>query len=187
MYELCRILEHVVDGLDDAPPSQHDLVPHGHESVLHVRPDARDQMYSILKEHVEEPWRNVSPVGKELSVEVLCQYSPYFGIPVIDVGPREAECDDLAPVVADQMQLEAVTPSHRPLPVCGHPLEDFVGIAAQIVTDRHHRGVHEADARAAPEGREVQEEHHLEEHAALEFHEAVVGYGMGGRTFSCAA
>lgn len=73
------------------------------------------------------------------------------------------------------MQLEAVTPSHCPLPVCGQSLEDLVGIAAQVVADWHHRGVHETDARAAPEGGEVQEEHHLEEHSALQLHEAVVG------------
>lgn len=31
MYQLCRILEHVVDGFDDTPLSQHYLIPHGHE------------------------------------------------------------------------------------------------------------------------------------------------------------
>lgn len=31
MYQLCRILEHVVDDFDDTPLSQHYLIPHGHE------------------------------------------------------------------------------------------------------------------------------------------------------------
>ena len=38
----------------------------------------------------------------------------------------------------------------------------------------HHRGINETDARAATKGGKVQEEHHLEEHTALKFHEAVV-------------
>ena len=50
MHELSRIFEHVIDGLDDAPFAQHNFVPHGHELVLHVRPDAGDQMYAVLKE-----------------------------------------------------------------------------------------------------------------------------------------
>ena len=77
------------------------------------------------------------------------------------------------------MQLETVTPAHRPFPVSSQSLEHLVGITSEIVADGHHRGVHEADACTAPEGREVEEEHHLEEHAALELHESVVGYGIG--------
>ena len=127
------------------------------------------------------------PVGKELSVKRLGQDCPDLRVSVVHVGSRETERDDLSPVVADQMQLEAVTPSHRPFPVRSQAFEHLVGITSEIVADWNHRGIHEADARAAPEGREVQEEHHLEEHAALQFHEAVVGYGMGGRLFSCAA
>ena len=55
----------------------------------------------------------------------------------------------------------------------------LVGITSEIVADRHHRRVHETDACTTTEGGEVKKEHHLEEHAALEFHESVVGYGIG--------
>ena len=54
--------------------------------------------------------------------------------------------------------------------------QEIVGIPAQIVAYGYHGGVHEGDASAPPEGLEVQEEHHLEEHPALQFHEAVVGH-----------
>ena len=60
MHQLRRILEHVVDGFNDIPFSEHDFVPHGHESVLHVRPDSGYQVYAVLKEHIEELWRDVS-------------------------------------------------------------------------------------------------------------------------------
>jgi len=74
------------------------------------------------------------------------------------------------------MQLESVAPSHRPLPVSGQSGEYLVGIPAQIVAYGYHGGVHEGDASAPPEGVEVQEEHHLEEHPALQFHKAIVGH-----------
>ncbi len=123
------------------------------------------------------------PVCKELSVKRLGQDCPDLRVSVVHVGSRETERDDLSPVVADQMQLEAVTPSHRSFPVGSQAFEDLVGITSEIMADWNHCRVHEADACTAPEGREVQEEHHLEEHAALQFHEAVVGYGMGEGCF----
>ena len=42
------------------------------------------------------------------------------------------------------------------------------------MADMYHLVVHEADTGTAAESREVQEEHHQEEHTTLQFHEAVV-------------
>ena len=179
MHQLRRVFEHIVDGLDDTSFPEHDFVPHGHEPVLHVRPDPRNQVYPILKEHVEEPWRDVAPVGEEFPIKSFCKDSPDLWIPVIEVGPREAERDNLSPVIADEVKFEAVAPSHRPLAVRGQPPKDLVGKASEIVAYGHHGGVHEADARATAKGGEVQEEHHLEKHAALQLHETVVGHGIG--------
>ena len=179
MYELRCVLEHVIDGLYDTPLAQHDFVPHGHELVLHVGSDARDQVYAILEEHVKELGRDVSPVSKQFTVEPFCQDSPHLWIPVVHMGACETEGYDLSPVVADKVQLETVTPSHRSLSVSGQPLEHLVGIASQVVAYGNHRGVHETDARAFAEGGEVEEEHHREEHPALQLYEAVVGHGIG--------
>ena len=139
MHQLGCVLQHVVDGLNDAPFAKHDFVPHGHEPVLHVRPNASNQMCAVLKEHVEELRREISPVGEKFPIECLCQDSPDLRVPVVHVGPREAERDDLAPVVTDKVQLEAVAPSHRPLAVSGQSSEHLVGIAPQVVAHRHHR------------------------------------------------
>ena len=125
-------------------------------------------MYSVGKERIKQVGRDISPVSKELPVNSLAEHSPYLRIPVIHVGPCKTEHYDLSSVVADEMQFEPVTPSHRPLPVSGKTGENLVGIP--------HGGVHEGDASAPPEGVEVQEEHHLEEHPALQFHETVVGH-----------
>lgn len=74
------------------------------------------------------------------------------------------------------MLLESVAPSHRPFTVSGKTGEYLVGIPAQVVAYGYHGGVHESYASASSERVEVQEEHHLEEHPALQFHEAVVGH-----------
>jgi len=74
------------------------------------------------------------------------------------------------------VQFESVAPSHRPLPVSGKTGENLVSIPAQVVAYGYHGGVHEGDASAPLEGVEVQEEHHLEEHPAPQFHETVVGH-----------
>ena len=79
-------------------------------------------MYAVLEEYVEESGRDVSPVGKELHVEPLCLDCPYLRIPVIHVCASETERYNLSSVVADEVQLEAVTPSHRPLAVPVQPI-----------------------------------------------------------------
>lgn len=46
MHDVCLVLERVVDALDDAPLTEHDFVPHGHEPVLHVGSQSVYKMYS---------------------------------------------------------------------------------------------------------------------------------------------
>ena len=114
-----------------------------------------------------------------LPVEGLGQDRPDLRGPVIHIGTSETERNDLAPVIADQMQFEAMATSHRPFPISSQTFVHLVGITSEIVADRHHRGVHKTDACTTTKDGEVKKEHHLEKHAALEFHESVVGYGIG--------
>ena len=138
MHQLCRILEHVVNCLDNASFTQHNLVPHGHEFILHVGSDASHQVDSVLEKHIEEFGRDVSSVGKEFPVKSPCQIRPHLRVFVIHVGPCKTESDELPSVVADQMQFETIAPSHRSLSVSSQSLEHLVGIAPEVVTDRHH-------------------------------------------------
>ncbi len=136
-----------VDALNNVSHAQHNLVPERHKPVLHVGFDACDQVY---------------PVGKELHVNLLAQHCPYSPALVADIGRCKTEGYDFSPIVAEQMQLEVVTPSHRPLAVSGDALEHFVGIALEIIAHGNHRGVSVGDARTPTKGTALQEEHHLE-------------------------
>jgi hypothetical protein len=77
------------------------------------------------------------------------------------------------------MQLEAVTPSHRSLTIRSHALENFVGIASEVMAHRYHCRVHETDATTLAEALKFHEEHHVEEHARHELNETVVRDGIG--------
>ena len=72
-----------------------------------------------------------------------------------------------------------MTPSHSSLAVRSYALEYLVGITSEVVANGHHRGIHETDAAALAEAAEFHEEHHVEEHAGHELHEAVVRDGIG--------
>ena len=49
VHDVGLVLNQVVDTLYDAPLSEHDFVPHGHETVLHVSPQS---VHEIIEEIV---------------------------------------------------------------------------------------------------------------------------------------
>jgi len=172
--ERLGVLQRVVDALDDIAFAQHYLVPQRHEPVLHVGLYACDEVYAVVEEVVEEPLRDISAVGEQPAVQVLRQHTPHLGVAVVGIGGGEAEGDDFRLVVADEVQLEAVAPAHRPLPVAGKPFEHLVHVSPDVVADGYHGGVHVAHAIASAESTHPQKEHHDEEHTDPQLHEAVI-------------
>ena len=57
--------------------------------------------------------------------------------------------EEVALLVADKMQLEAVEPSHRALTALGKPFEHLVEMDSLIPADTQRRAVHETDTSAA--------------------------------------
>lgn len=114
-------------------------------------------MYAIFKKILKESWRDISSVSKEPAVQLFGEYIPDFRIPVIHIDTGKTEVDDFSLVIAGEMQLESVTPSHRSLPVRSHALENLVGIAPEVMTDRNHCAVYEVDTRTVTEGIELKE------------------------------
>ena len=53
VYNLCRILQHVVDGFYDVSLAQHHSVIERYQLVFHVCAQSCHQLYSILKEKVK--------------------------------------------------------------------------------------------------------------------------------------
>lgn len=178
MYYIRLVLQQVVNALDDAPSPEHNFVPHGHESVLHVCSQPVYKMYPPVKEILEKSLLDVPSVGKDLAIKLFGEDSPYPFIPVVNIRTCKTKCYDFPTVIAHQMQLEAVTPSHGTLPVRSDVLENLVGIAAQVMTHRYHRRVNETDSAALAKALNLHKEHHVEEHARHEFHKAVIRHGV---------
>lgn len=60
-------------------------------------------MYALREEAIEESLADVSPVGKHLPEKDLGEDAWYALIPVINVGPREREDENLPAVVAQEV------------------------------------------------------------------------------------
>ena len=174
MHELRDVHELVVDRFDDRSLPQHNLVVVRHELVLHVGPQPCDDVDVVGEKPVEKRLGHVPLVRVKLSYDVVAQPVEHLLVPVVHVSPCEDEVQDLATLVADDVELEAVEPSHRALAPLGISLEHLVAPDPLVVAYRHACAVDEAYARALAEAAELEEEHHLYGHPCLKFHEPVV-------------
>ena len=136
-----------------------------------------NKLNTLTEQILEEFLFDISSVNKYLSIENLCKYRPYSTVPVIYVCPCKTECYHFTGIIAEQMQLESMTPAHGTLAVLGKTGKDLVEMPSNIVTYRNHRAVNERYTRTPAEGMEFHEQHHLEEHTGHEFHKTVIGDG----------
>jgi hypothetical protein len=77
-------------------------------------------------------------------------------------------------IIAQQVQFESVAPSHCPFSIRSHAFENLVGIAAQVMTYRNHRGIHKTDTAAFAKRHKLHKEHQMKEHTGHEFHETII-------------
>src|SRR5215212_6056602 len=70
MLEAHLGFEGIEDGLDEEALAQHDLVGQGHEIVLHVAPNAGDEVQATPPECVEQVLADIALVGVELAYKV---------------------------------------------------------------------------------------------------------------------
>ena len=134
-----------------------------------------NELNTLAEQTLEEFLFDVSPVSKYLSIENLCKYRPHSPVPVIYVCPCKTERYHFTGIIAEQMQLESMTPAHGTLAVLGKTDKHLIEMPSYIVTYRNHRAVNERYACTSAEGMELHEQHHLEEHTGHEFHKTVIG------------
>src|SRR5258708_34467345 len=117
MLDLADVLELVVDRLDDRALAEEQLVRESHQAVAHVLAPAGDKLDRMLDaELLGQRLRDVALVAEELATEALDALEQGGdGLAVVDVTAGEAEGEELALIVDDQLQLEAVEPAQRSL------------------------------------------------------------------------
>ena len=103
VHDVGLVLNQVVDTLYDAPLSEHDFVPHEHETVLHVSPQSVHEMYAPVKEILEKCLFDVPLVSEDFAIEFLGKNRPYPFVPVIHICTCKTERYNLPTVIAHQM------------------------------------------------------------------------------------
>ena len=110
MLNLRDVLELVIDGFNNGAFSQKELILQKHQAILHILLDRSDEMQVLSKKLFNQGLGNVTFVGKELTEKCRCQIG--YGFTVIQVARGEIEGQDFPPVIDDQMEFEAIKPTH---------------------------------------------------------------------------
>ena len=138
-----------------------------------------NEVVTLVEEVLKEILLDVPLVGKHFAVEHLGEDLHTLGSLLSTVCGSQAEGEDVAHLVAQQMLLETMTPAHRSLSVLGKPIKHLVEFPSHVVAYGNHRTVYETNARALSKTLDAHEGHQVEEHAGHEFHETRVGHGLG--------
>lgn len=178
VFNLGHILEFVIDGLDQRSFPQEDLVRDGHDLPLHVVLELGNQLNAIYKEFGEEVLADVPFVSHQLSEDLLDEGLVPQRLPIIDIARCDHEVQQVSFLVADQVEFEAIKPSHRALSTLGETFEDFVEMDALVPANAQRGAVHEADARTGSHAALLHEQDERDGNLPLQFNEAVIGKGM---------
>ena len=106
MYNLCRILQHVVNGFDNVSLAQHHSVIEWHQLVFHVYAQPCNQLYSILKEEVKQLLRNIAFVSEQLAIQTFSKNLEHIRVLVADICTSKYEGYYLASVIARKVELK---------------------------------------------------------------------------------
>ncbi len=85
------VLEQFVNALDDVSFSQHNLVPHRHQFVLHLSLEPMNELDTLTEQALKEFLLDVSSISEDLPKQDLCKHRPYSAIPVIHIYSCKTE------------------------------------------------------------------------------------------------
>ena len=139
MLDLADVLELIDDRFDEGTLSQQHLVQQWHQAVFHVALDAGDQAHAAKIQSLEEFLADVTLVAKKFAEQVLRQCLDGFA--VIHVAGGEANVEQFATIVGNQMQLETEEPSSRGLAALGEAGHGAVAENPQVVADSRRAGI----------------------------------------------
>ena len=100
VYNLCRILQHVVNGFDNVSLAQHHSVIERHQLVFHVYAQPCHQLYSILKEEVKQLLWNIAFVSEQLAIQPFSKNLEHIRVLVTDICASKYKRYYLTSVIA---------------------------------------------------------------------------------------
>lgn len=134
-------------------------------------------MNPIIKEFSEKRLGDIALIGVKFTEHLVCQCVNDILVAVIDIGLGQHKVEDLAFLIAQQMQFEAHIPAHRALAFFGNPLEYLHGELSLVVYDRYTGAVNKTDAGALAETCQSEEHRQGHETPWHDLHEAVIREG----------
>ncbi len=145
MLNLRDVFELIGDGFDDGPFAQEELVGPIEQAVVHLLAQFGDELESLGDQQVlREGQREIAFITNELAHEPFGELGNR--VPIINVAWRQAKGHELALIVDDQVQFEAIEPAHRGFPTSSTSRKDAMGVDTGVMTDRQRSRVDEADA-----------------------------------------
>ena len=148
VFNLSHVLQLIVDRLDYGSFSQQHFVGDAHQRVLHFVFKLGYQLNAVEEEFAEEILAYVTSVTDKFAVELLGEPFHLQGLAVIHIAWREHEVDDLAHLIADDVQLEPIEPPNRAVASLGETLECLVLEDALVLADPQWSAVDETYAGA---------------------------------------
>lgn len=113
----------------------------------------------LLKKRVKKFLGNIPLSVSSLPYRRLANTLNTLGSLSLTFAPVSTNAIISPPVVACQMKLKAMTPSHDTLSVSGYTSKHLVGITSEIMAYGNHCRVNKCDACTSAKGLEVQEKH----------------------------
>ena len=83
-----------------------------HQAVFHIFPWFGDQMYTIDKHLFKQRLAYIPLVSEQFAEQPFVEVFVFQGLPVIGIAGREQEIDQLAFVIYNDMQFEAIEPAN---------------------------------------------------------------------------
>ncbi len=176
MLNLEDVLEDIVDRFNQRALAQHQFVPELHQPRFHIFSVASNQCQALVVELLEQLLRDIAPIAEELAEQTFAHLGDGFA--VVNIACRQFEGQELASVIDNQMQLEAVVPAHRVFAPAHQAFKDFMGLGATRMTDFNRGGIDEANASDFPSTgmEEAAQQHQTPGH---QFDKAVVADQVG--------
>lgn len=95
VFDLRHVLQLVIDGLDQCPLAQQDLVSNAHELSLHVVFQFGDQLNAINEEPGKQILADISLVTDQLPEDLFNERFVLERLPVIDIAWRDHEVQQI--------------------------------------------------------------------------------------------
>ena len=174
MLDLGDVLQLVVDGLDDGPLPEQQFVRDAHQRTFHVAPELRDELYAIDEKPFKEVLADISLVRHKFPVDELHESFVFERLPVIHIPRRYHEIEQLAPLIADKVQLKPEEPAHGTLAPLGDSLEDPVYVDPLVLAYPQRRAVNETDTRALAKQHLLDKQRQRNRHVVLQLDKTIV-------------